>query len=358
MATSSAVPVTLSRAAGALDHWADELGMWARRLAATPYPDASVSSASDRVGALVGRTTAHAGWTRDIALAFEAADRLRVKTAPGRLPNLATADLAARLALLPKLIWGKREPYSWLFGNQGGRYLRLDPRGDGRVVEVLGNLATAKHVVVLVPGMSNDIGNYRTSLRSKAVSLLAAMRSQTDDDVAVISWLGYDTPGLDGASGSTVAMVAAQTLIADVAAIRRSYPTAHVTVVGHSYGSVVLGRAMRAGIGVPTAIAVGSPGMDADDRDELGSHATTLWAAKSTTAISIRLLPFLHLPVPAIRIGDPVALAPVHGEDPSAKGFGARRFPVGDIGGHGEYFDPGTVSVRSIARIAVAQPPG
>ena len=135
------------------------------------------------------------------------------------------------------------------------------------------------------------------------------------------------------------------------------HAAAHVTVVAHSYGSVVLGQAMKAGLDAPTAVAVGSPGMDADDRSELGSRATTLWAAKSTTALAVHLVPFFGVPWFDLRIGDPVAFAPVHGEDPSAKGFGARRFPVGDISGHGEYFDPGTVSVRNIARIAISRRP-
>lgn len=363
MATSSAVPAVLRRTAEAHQEWAVDLARWAARLASSSFVDASLIAAAQRTGTLSGRAAGHAGWTRGIVAGFEAADR---RLAAAHRPDvwlapLPMTDVAARIALLRAMVasgeGARTEALAWLMANRGGRYLRVDPSGDGRVVEVLGNLATAKHVVFVVPGMSNDIGNYRSSLRRKAASLLAAMRTETHDSVAVVSWLGYDTPGLAGASRSGAAKVAAVQLIADVAAIRNSYPAAHVTVVAHSYGSVVLGQAMKAGLDAPTAVAVGSPGMDADDRSELGSRGTTLWAAKSTTALAVHVVPFFGVPWFEIRIGDPVAFAPVHGEDPAAKGFGSRRFPVGDISGHGEYFDPGSVSVRNIARIAISRRP-
>jgi hypothetical protein len=365
MATSSAVPSALRRAADTQQHWAGELSAWVGRLASLAYPAASVADAARRVGALAGRTSGHAAWTRGVVGAFEAADRRLAADAAARrprvwLPPLPLADAAGRVALLRAMALGGTNAgnadLSWLVSNRAGRYLRVDPRHDGRVVEVLGDLDTAKHVVILVPGMSNDLHNYRTSLRTKATALLDAMRAQTGDGVVVVAWLGYDTPDLGGASRSDVAEAAAPALVADVAAIRNSYPAVHVTVVAHSYGSVVLGQAMKQGLDAPTAVVVGSPGMDGDDRDDLGSRNTTLWAAKSTSAITVHRMPFFGVPLFGIRFGDPVALAPVHGEDPSAKGFGARHFGVGDVAGHGEYFEPGTLSVQNIARIAVSQP--
>ena len=367
MRTSSVVPTSLGDAANACHRWAGEVSTWARRLASGAFPHAGLLAAAARLGALSGRSVEHATWTRSVAVAFAAADRdlaaAAARKRPAvRLPSLAIADFVARVTMLRAMAAGAAHPgnaaLSRLLSDHAGRYLRVDPRGDGLVVEVFGDLTHAKHVVVLVPGMSNDIGNYPTTLRRRALSLLAAMRREAGDEpVAVIAWLGYDTPGLAAAMRSGVAHTAAKQLVLDVAAIRNTYPGAHLSVVGHSYGSVVLGQAMKAGLDAPTAVVVGSPGMDADARTELGSRNMTLWAAKAKAAISVHVVPVVGIPLIGVRVGDLVAWAPVHGEDPAAGGFGARPFPVGAIDGHGSYFKPGTTSLRSIARIAVSKRP-
>ena len=75
------------------------------------------------------------------------------------------------------------------------RFLLFDPAGDGRAAEVFGDLTTARHVAVVVPGMNNDLNNF-TGGDAERVHHQA---SQFDpDQVATIQWLGYDTP--EGAS--------------------------------------------------------------------------------------------------------------------------------------------------------------
>jgi pimeloyl-ACP methyl ester carboxylesterase len=239
------------------------------------------------------------------------------------------------------------------------------------VVEVFGDLDRAETVVVIVPGMSNDLANYAT-FRRRAQSMLANLRREAAGrPVAVVAWLGYDTPdgspaGLLEAAGSTTARRAAARLINDVHALQNSHPHARVTVVGHSYGSVVLGEAMRRGLVVPTAVVVGSPGMDVDDRAGLGAPGTNLWAGR----VRARVGPAWSAPLLAVSplLGlfalargsapaDPVSWAPAHGEDPASRGFGARRFSVAGARSHGSYFDDGTLSARNVARIALGRPP-
>ncbi len=264
-----------------------------------------------------------------------------------------------------------------------GQLLRFDPTGHGRVVEVLGDLASADHVAVVIPGMTNDIDNYLSGHRPKALNLLMEMRrrARPGEKVCVISWLGYDTPGMTftglaiDARRSTLAIAGAKSLHEDLGFVSSVNRRAHVTVIGHSYGSVVLGRAMRGGLRAKDAIAVGSPGMDADDRSELGSPKTTLWATRKrgrtlrigptvpplplpftkTRLPRISLLPGIG-PMPVIPI-DPVALAPAHGEDPASKGFHSRRFPSGNVSSHGTYFNEGTEALANMALIATGQKP-
>ena len=301
------------------------------------------------------------------ARAFHDADsraQLSERTAHARRILLAAAaqdsadDAAVRQVLGPRL---------------DRVFLRADGRGDGQVVEVLGDLVGAKHVVLIVPGMTNELANYETGLRPKAVNFLAEMRRQAGhNDVAVVAWLGYDTPdgsvgGLYRARGSGLAKRGAASLTADLRTIRQITATSHLTVVGHSYGSVVLGQAMHRGLRrreVADVVVVGSPGMDASSRRELGSPDVTLWASKATLTVPKRvtspfnrikvLLPPLIPDIGAVTV-DPVAFAPAHGEDPSAHGFGAQRFSSSGTLTHGSYFAPNSVALNNMAKIAVGK---
>ncbi len=252
-------------------------------------------------------------------------------------------------------------------------FLSFESKGDGKVVEVFGDLVKATHIVVLIPGMANDLDNYETQLRAKAKNLFGEMQIQArpGETVAVIAWLGYDTPnmtvaGLREAMNSTVAKQGAQQLLNDIDLFRTTNPSAHFTVVAHSYGSVVVGQAMKRSLRVDDVVVVGSPGMDVTDRADLGQPQTNVWAAKAPgQRVVVPKLPGpipLPLPLPLpfsmpmLVPDDPIAFAPVHGEDPSAKGFGARRFPANDVKSHSDYFENGTDSLRSIAQIATGQP--
>ena len=103
-----------------------------------------------------------------------------------------------------------------------------------------------------------------------------------------------------------------------------------MTIVGHSYGSVVLGRALRdRGLQIDDVVAVGSPGMGVNDADDLGDGFDRIWAGRA------------H--------GDPVPSLPGHGEDPHDVGFGSTRFHTGDISGHSSYFQEGSLSLTTWA---------
>ena len=93
-------------------------------------------------------------------------------------------------------------PYAKWTG-QGRQFLAFDPRGNGRVVEVFGDLGAADRIAVLVPGVSTTANNFNTGLddvrdRAPAVQARAlydaAARRLPGQHVAVIAWLGYDAP--------------------------------------------------------------------------------------------------------------------------------------------------------------------
>nr|WP_238342206.1 alpha/beta hydrolase [Actinopolymorpha rutila] len=256
----------------------------------------------------------------------------------GLTPGVSAVALTDSHTALPPLRYAARTV-------DGHRFLAYDTRGDGRVVEVLGDLATADQVAVVVPGAGHRLATYftgdaRPTPRGAGRALLAELRRQSPGTgSAVVVWLGYDTPeGVDLASArSERAKAGARDLARFVRRLARQVPPdTRIALVGHSYGSVVIGRAAAA-VQVDDIVVVGSPGMDADTR--AGLHTTArVWAARAP--------------------GDPIRFAPPlrvggfgHDTDPTAPRFGARGFSVGTARGHADYFARGTESLVNIARI-------
>lgn len=211
-------------------------------------------------------------------------------------------------------------------------------------MEALGDVAMADHIAVIVPGNGHHLGNYFTERgpvapRARGELLLRTMQAlDPDSRVAVVVWVGYRAPaGLAAAASSGPARDGA----ADLARLTHYLPrSAHLTLVGHSYGSTVAGLALAQGR-ADDYVALGSPGMGVWRRAELGT-GTRLWAAQAESDW-IRLFPRARLG----RIG--LGRAPLHPE------IGATRFGTGDIAGHCGYYTEDSESLRNIARIAVGR---
>ncbi|MCS7481585.1 alpha/beta hydrolase family protein [Umezawaea endophytica] len=210
------------------------------------------------------------------------------------------------------------------------RVPRFEPAGRGRLVVALGDLQRARHIAVVVPGSDVDVRRFGSLLAMARAVHSAAGR----DDVAVVAWLGYDTPeglGIDAATGGL-----ARAGAVELASFLRELPAAHVSVLCHSYGTVVCASADLSGVG--DVVLTGSPGVRASSVAELRTGAR-VWAARSSGDWTGW--------VPKVRVGD---LG--HGADPVAPEFGARAFPAGD-GSHDEYYRVGGVALAEIVRVVV-----
>ncbi|MER7606449.1 alpha/beta hydrolase [Nocardioides sp. NPDC127503] len=229
-------------------------------------------------------------------------------------------------------------------GTIGPRLLACDPPGGARVVEAFGDAATADHIAVVVPGNGHHLGNYFTSTeahspRSRGQLLLRTMQAIAPESrSAVVVWLGYHSPPeWYNAITNGPAYAGAQ----DLANLTHYLPrAAHLTLIGHSYGSTVAGLAL-ASARAEDCVALGSPGMGVVHRSELGSR-TRLWAAYGETD-RIRLVPQVRLG----RLG--LGRGPLHPE------LAATRFGTGDIPGHCGYYAEGSESLLNIARIALGR---
>lgn len=147
--------------------------------------------------------------------------------------------------------------------------LFFDPGGDGRIAVVQGDLSTAQGIAVQVPGISNNLDSY-WGLLDDGHRLAGA----AGGDVAVVTWLGYDAPvgvGLnpfrDIAEIGTPALAegGAVALRSFVSNLDQARPNAHITVIGHSYGSLVTGMAATDGLAADDVVLIGSPGTGAPD---------------------------------------------------------------------------------------------
>lgn len=215
-------------------------------------------------------------------------------------------------------------------------FLAFDGRDGGRSTEVFGDLSRAGRIAVLVPGAGAGLDHY-WRLRRDAEALLGELGGGS----AVIVWLGYRTPSTVSPAALTSgrAAEAAPRLKALVRELGAVQPAARVSVLCHSYGSVVCARA-ASGLDVAEIVLYGSPGTGADSADALRTRATV--RAGRGDGDWIADVPHIRVRLPFATVG--------FGTDPVSPEFGAAIFDAGDAG-HSGYLEPGSVSLRSIARI-------
>ncbi|MGM9466884.1 alpha/beta hydrolase [Streptomyces murinus] len=299
------------------------------------------------------RTVVAALLAAALTVPLSAAARPRVPApAPAALPPLTPATLAtayaanradATRAARMAAAHGdsRRAAADRAIGSTRRQLLAFDGRGAGLVTEVFGDLADAGHIAVLVPGSDTSLDTYPRFHRA-AEALYEAANRGPGPRTAVVAWLGYRTP-------ATVSTTVATTTRADEAApqlrvlIRQlravAASGAHLSLVCHSYGSVVCGRAAR-GLDVADIALVGSPGTGAGDVAALGTRAR-IWAARGGDD--------WVADVPHVRVD--LLLATVGlGADPVSRDFGARVFDAGPAD-HSGYFTPGSASLANLARI-------
>ncbi|MEV1295447.1 alpha/beta hydrolase [Pseudonocardia sp. NPDC049635] len=241
--------------------------------------------------------------------------------------------------------------------------------GNGQVVLAVGDPERAAHVVTHVPGTGAGWASAAEDLRRVDATRDAARGAAPDGEVAAVLWTGYDAPAdLSDAIDDRGADRAAVDLRRFQDALRTGHDgPVHLTTVGHSYGSLVLGRAAGPGIAADDVVFVGSPGVGVGHASELGVPVDRVWA---TTAANdpIRLAAGSEVFSTSRGFG-PAGL--IHGPDPSRAGFGAAVFdsapgPLGRaladdpttptdesewMSAHSSYWDPGTPGLDTIGRI-------
>ena len=211
---------------------------------------------------------------------------------------------------------------------------------EGAIAVAFGNPDTAKNVAVTVPGTTSKLSSFGLD---QAANLSAAM----GPDGAAIQWLGYDAPefSLGQVNDPAQAKEGGAILAKDVEGYRTANPNAHVTVIGHSYGSTVVGySAMDNGLKADDIAFVGSPGVGASNVNQLSAGSGHVYVGGTE-----------HDPVIQATSGDWFT------KDGSSTGpydssFGAKTFGTSGESGighaHSSYYDKGSESLDNLAKIA------
>ncbi|WP_101523458.1 alpha/beta hydrolase [Nocardioides houyundeii] len=240
----------------------------------------------------------------------------------------------------------------------GGQLWLYDPgayEGDGRVAVGVGDLDTADDVSVHIPGIKTtmaDVGDYTEN----AANLYESARYNGDGStVATMFWLGYNTPE-DAIDVDTVTRGRAEDggrrLAEAIDGMRasRSGDPAHMTAIGHSYGSTTTSyAAVDHGLKVDDVVLIGSPGAGpSDDASDFSVGRDHVYVGRnSRDAVAFfGDEGWLH---------NPGGL----GVDPSSRDFDATRFEAESVergdhrnfDDHSRYFDPDSESLYNLGRI-------
>ncbi|MEU0130117.1 MULTISPECIES: alpha/beta hydrolase [unclassified Streptomyces] len=241
--------------------------------------------------------------------------------------------------------------------------LGFDEKGTGRAVIANGNPDTADHTAVYVPGTTSKLEGISGDINRMTSLWTDANTEANGESVSTITWLGYDAPqsivpeamekqwAYDGSPKLNAFMDGLETA-------QGGPDGSHTTVIGHSYGSTVVGDASNKGdLSADDIVVAGSPGMMTGDADDLDVGKDHVWSEAAWND-----------PVPA---GGKLAglggykwdVETYHGipfnagyiqNVPSDESFGAHRMDV-DTSGHSDYWNRGSESLKNQALVVVGR---
>jgi hypothetical protein len=241
----------------------------------------------------------------------------------------------------------------------------VDDKGHGSVSTY--NPDYAKYTGVVVPGTYCDLtqtGDYDDHSQQMIKSAVIASNGQMrPGDLSVTEWFGYDRPmsvsGLEGkppwAGELGPALNGAPALDQFIDGLRASHQDdllggrSHVTVIGHSYGTTLVGAAATGGnhLDADSVVLLASPGAIADSAHGLSlAPSAEVFTAKAFGDI-IEVANIGGDFLEDIGLSGTVGL----GEDPTSW-KDAYRMDAG-VGGHGSYWDPKSPAMKNIGKILI-----
>ncbi|MCX4691288.1 alpha/beta hydrolase [Streptomyces sp. NBC_01408] len=212
---------------------------------------------------------------------------------------------------------------------------------NGQAIVSIGNPDTADNVVTYVPGTYSTLAGIGGDLQRAELLRAETHRQDPDRQTASILWLGYEAPQsiVPEAASDSWANDAKEPLSRFLTGVDTAHTGGPVnsTVLGHSYGTLVAGKALAENPDLPVdnVVFVGSPGVGVDHAKDLGVPPDKVWAATadhdlinwapSPNAVAGAWLGPLY-PPGLIELLDDHSI--LYGTDPSTDDFGGRTFGV------------------------------
>ncbi|MEY9487658.1 hypothetical protein RKD26_003452 [Streptomyces calvus] len=269
--------------------------------------------------------------------------------------------------------------------------------GNGRAIVAYGNPDTSRNVSAYAPGLGTKLDSEFADGTVKRAYYTATEAQKFDPSSSSIVWLGYDAPqSIDvmTAADAERGAPAYNSFMSGISATNENVDP-HITAIGHSYGSRLVGGATQEAGGIPGAddiILVGSPGVGVDKAEDLGVGKEHVWVGAAENDI-VTMLPSRQQTVAGAMgllggglvgtyLGSEIADQGDDdiwfGKDPASKAFGANRFETQpgpeiiqpsfpdvqnlklDMEAHSNYFNPeegkDRISAQNIAAIVAGHP--
>jgi Alpha/beta hydrolase len=237
--------------------------------------------------------------------------------------------------------------------------LGVDVSGYGTASIVIGDLSTADYVSYLIPGMFFTVDGqivdwaasaqyYYDSERSWLHKLKDVNPDAANSTVAVVAWLGYQTPSLVNVGSLEQARTGRDAIAGALQGLQslRKGDEPFTSIIAHSYGSTAAMMALSDyNITVDALAMVGSAGSEAKTAGDLNVRNDNVYAGEAAW--------------------DPIPNSAYFGSDPGSAEFGAHIFDVGGgidpithkalagSTGHNEYFAVGSESMRNLALVGI-----
>ncbi|MDT0456303.1 alpha/beta hydrolase [Streptomyces sp. DSM 41527] len=233
-----------------------------------------------------------------------------------------------------------------------------DGEGNGRVILANGNPDTAHHTAIYVPGTKSDIsiigeddGDTPSDLKRSENLWKQSSRLAPGQRISTITWLDYDAPDdiFTEATQDKFAKKGAPILHEFLEGNRSAHQYAtgshgHTTVMGHSYGSTLIGDTAKTAswnetpIPADDVMVAGSPGMQAAHAADLGIDPKHMWAMGGDWSDWL------------VREGGRNAGLGGDRTVPTDVGFGG-NIMKSDAEGHGAFWNEGSLSLRNQAAV-------
>ena len=264
----------------------------------------------------------------------------------------------------------KGDPVSLLtLQNDGGRVKAAMGRGD---------VDHAKNVATFVPGIGTTVEGSMGEYMRQTKNLRSAAMAQGNlsaRDVATVAWLGYDAPGkadwkqpqnIPGIISPFLAQSGSDRLAGFMNGMQasRDYGAgdAHMTLVGHSYGSSTSGMAatkVKYGV-IDDLVLCGSPGMGTYDAKNYHVDQNHLWVSGVPKGDSVQGMGAIRGGIVGslgknpmdsdsgfTHLSDDATGSPKYNKDaPASKPFNF------NFDNHSIYLEDGTETLQDIGRVA------